>query len=210
MSDYDNWQLKMKPISRTFIKGLIAIIPIVLTSYLLFWLAATAELALGKIFIFFFPESWYIKGMGFVLGLLVAFFFGGFLESQTFRRWFHEFEQLIIQIPLVKSIYTAIRDFSSLFSSGQKGKFKQVVLVKAANGNSQQIGFITVSDTETTAPDFITDDHIAVFVPFSYQLGGFTVIMPRENVVEIDMSVEDALRFIATAGVVSNVNNEKQ
>jgi len=208
MSESDNWQLKMKPFSRTFFKGLIAIIPITLTLYLLFWLAGAAELALGKIFKFFFPDSWYIEGMGFVLGLVVVFFFGGFLESQTFRRLFHRFEELIIQIPLVKSIYTAIRDFSSLFSSGQKGKFKQVVLVKAAPGNSQQIGFITVSDYEETAPAFITEDQIAVFLPFSYQLGGYTVIMPRENVVEIDMSVEDALRFIATAGVVGNVNDE--
>ncbi|MGZ8157769.1 MAG: hypothetical protein ACXWT1_08800 [Methylobacter sp.] len=66
-----------------------------------------------------------------------------------------------------------------------------------------------MSDLEETSPAFITDDQVAVFLPFSYQLGGYTVIMSRENVVEIDMSVEDALRFIATAGVVSNVNNEK-
>ncbi|HEY8035260.1 MAG TPA: DUF502 domain-containing protein [Methylobacter sp.] len=195
----------MKPISRTFIKGLIAIIPITLTLYLLFWLAGTAELALGKIFKFFFPDSWYIKGMGFILGLIVVFFFGSFLESKTFRRLFHTFEELVIQIPLVKSIYTAIRDISSLFSSEQKGKFQQVVLVKVAPGNSQQIGFITVSDFEETPSAFIAEDQIAVFLPFSYQLGGYMVIMSRENVVEIDMSVEDALRFIATAGVVSNV-----
>jgi uncharacterized membrane protein len=209
MSDYTNWQLKMKPISRTFAKGLIAIIPITLTLYLLFWMAGTAEFALGKIFKFFFPDSWYIKGMGFILGLVVVFFFGNFLESQTFRRLFHTLEELIIQIPFVKSIYIAIRDLSSLFSSEQKGKFQQVVLVNAAPGNSQQIGFITVSDFEQTSPAFIADDQIAVFLPFSYQLGGYTVIMSRKDVVEIDMSVEDALRFIATAGVVSNVNDEK-
>ncbi len=209
MSDYNNWELKMKPISRTFIKGLIAIIPITLTLYLLFWLAGAAEFALGKIFKFFFPDSWYIKGMGFILGLVVVFFFGNFLESQTFRRLFHRFEDLVIQIPFVKSIYTAIRDLSSLFSSEQKGKFKQVVLVKAAPGNSQQIGFITVSDSDEASPSFIAEDQVAVFLPFSYQLGGYTVIMPRENVVEINMSVEDALRFIATAGVVGNVNDKK-
>ena len=117
--------------------------------------------------------------MGFILGLVVVFFFGSFLESQTFRRLFHTFEQLVIQIPFVKSIYTAIRDFSSLFSSEQKGKFKQVVLVKAAAGNSQQIGFITVSDFEQTSPAFIAEDQIAVFLPFSYQLGGYTVIMAK-------------------------------
>jgi len=209
MSDYNNRELKMKPISGTFIKGLIAIIPITLTLYLLFWLAGATEFALGEIFKFFFPDSWYIKGMGFVLGLAVVFFFGSFLESKTFRRLFHIFEELVIQIPLVKSIYTAIRDISLLFSSDQKGKFKQVVLVKAAPGNSQQIGFITVSNSDEASPSFIAEDQVAVFLPFSYQLGGYTVIMPRENVVEIDMSVEDALRFIATAGVVGNVNDKK-
>ncbi len=209
MSDYSQWPLKRKSASRIFIKGLIAIIPITLTLYLLFWLAGTAEFALGKIFKLFFPDSWYIKGMGFVLGLVVVFFFGNFLESQTFRRLFHRFEELVIQIPLVKSIYTAIRDLSSLFSSEQKGKFQQVVLVKVAPGNSQQIGFITVSDHDKTAPSFIAEDQIAVFLPFSYQLGGYTVIMAKENVVKIDMSVEDALRFIATAGIVGNVNDKK-
>jgi uncharacterized membrane protein len=207
MSEYANWESKMKLISKTFAKGLIAIIPITLTLYLLFWMAAAAELALGKIFKIFFPDNWYVNGMGFVLGLVVVFFFGSFLESQTFRRFFHIFEDLVIQIPLVKSIYTAIRDFSALFSSEQKGKFDQVVLVKVAPGNSHQIGFITVSDFEDSLSTFIAEDQIAVFLPFSYQLGGKTVIMPRKNVVKIDMSVEDALRFIATAGIVSNVND---
>jgi len=200
------WKLKMKPNSKTFLKGLIAIIPITLTLYLLFWLAGTAELALGNIFKFFFPDSWYIKGLGFVLGLAVVFCVGGFLESQTFRRRFKNVEQLVIQIPVVKTIYTAIRDFTSLFSSQQKGKFKQVVLVNVPPGNGQQIGFITVSDFEEFSYTFIADNQVAVFLPFSFQMGGNTVIMARENVVEIDMSVEDALRFIATAGVVGNVN----
>ncbi|HEY8160609.1 MAG TPA: DUF502 domain-containing protein [Methylobacter sp.] len=209
MSDYNNWQYHQKPISRTFLKGLIAIIPITLTVYLLFWLAVTAEFALGQIFKFFFPDSWYITGMGFTLGLVVAFFFGSFLESQTFRRLFQTFEKLIMQIPFVKGIYTTIRDLSSLFSSEKKGKFQQVVLVKVAPDNCQQIGFITASKLEEASSAFIADDRIAVFLPFSYQLGGFTVIMPRENVIKIDMSVEDALRFIATAGVVGDSNDKK-
>jgi uncharacterized membrane protein len=196
----------MKPISKTFIKGLIAIIPITLTLYLLFWLAGTAELVLGNIFKLFFPDSWYIKGFGFVLGLVVVFFVGGFLESKAFLTRFNKFEALVIQIPFIKIIYTATRDFMSLFSGEQKGKFKQVVLVKMPPGNGQQIGFITVSDFKEFPYDFITDNQVAVFLPFSYQVGGFTVIVSRENVVELDMSVEDALRFIATAGVVQGVD----
>ena len=199
----------MKPIIKIFIKGLIAIIPFTLTVYLLFWFAGTVELALGNIFMFFFPDSWYIKGLGFLLGLPVIFFFGGFLESRTFRSLFDNFEEFILQIPVIKSVYTTIRDFSSLFSSKNKGKFKQVVLVNVSPGNGKQIGFITVSDFEEVLQTFIADDQIAVFLPFSYQMGGNTVIMSRENVTEIDMTVEDALRFITTAGIVGNVNDDK-
>ena len=198
----------MKPISSTFFKGLIAIIPLILTLYSLLWLASTAELALGNIFKFFLPESWYIKGLGFVLFLPLIYFFGGFLDSRAFRRLFNTFEELLIQIPVFKSIYGAIRDFTSLFSGKQKGKFKQVVLVNVPHGNGQQIGFITVSDVEGLSHNFIADDQVAVFLPFSYMVGGNTVVIPRENVLEIDLSVEDALRFIATAGVVGNVNGE--
>jgi len=198
----------MKPISSTFFKGLIAIIPLVFTLYLLLWLASTAEFALGNIFKFFLPERWYIKGLGFVLFLPLIYFFGGFLDSRAFRRLFNTFEELLIQIPVFKSIYGAIRDFTSLFSGKQKGKFKQVVLVNVPHGNGQQIGFITVSDFEGLSNSFIADDQVAVFLPFSYMVGGNTVVIPRENVLEIDLSVEDALRFIATAGVVGNVNGE--
>ena len=200
----------MKPVTKTFFKGLIAIIPLILTCYFLLWLADTGEMVLGNIFKFFFPNSWYIKGMGFVLGLAVAYSFGLFLETRTFRSWFDNFEELVLQIPIIKSVYTAIRDFSSLFSSENRGKFKQVVLVNVPPGNGQQIGFITVSDFEDVLHTFIADDQIAVYLPFSYAIGGNTVIMSRENITEIDMSVEDALRFIATAGVVGNVNDDKK
>jgi len=200
----------MKTIGRTFIKGLIAIIPVTLTLYLLFWLADTAELALGNIFKLFFPDNWYIKGFGFVLGLVVVFFVGGFLESRAFLARFNKFEALVIQVPFIRTVYIATRDFMSLFSGGQKGKFKQVVLVEMLPGGGRQIGFITASEFEDILPTFIADDQVAVFLPFSYQMGGITVIMSRENVVEIEMTVEDALRFVTTAGVIGNANADQR
>lgn len=197
--------MTMQQTSKTFFKGLIAIIPLALTLYLLVWLANAAEYALGNIFKLFFPDRWYFKGLGFVLGLVVVFFFGKFLDSKFFRKVFNAFEDLVVQVPVVKSIYTAIRDFTSLFSSEQKGKFEHVVLVDVPDGPGQQIGFITVSNFDDIQP-FMADNMIAVFIPFSYQMGGNTFILPKDKVREIDMSIEDALRFIATAGVVGNIS----
>jgi uncharacterized membrane protein len=193
----------IRHIGNTFFRGLIAIIPLTVTLYLLIWLAGSAELALENVFKFFLPDSWYVKGFGLILGLALVFLFGTFLESRTFLGLFRLFEGLVAQIPVINGIYTGIRDISSLFSSKNKGKFDKVVLVNTPYGNGSQIGFITVSDFGKI--EFISDDHIAVFLPFSYQMGGTTVIIPRQNVVEIGMSVEAALRFIATAGVVGNV-----
>ncbi|CCE24238.1 DUF502 domain-containing protein [Methylotuvimicrobium alcaliphilum] len=201
----------MNPINKIFFKGLIAVIPLTLTLYLLFWFADTVELWLEHIFKFFFPDNWYTRGLGLVLGLPLVFFFGAFLESLTFQRLFNNLEKLIIQIPIVKSIYKSIRDISSLFSSKSKGQFKQVVLVKAPHDTVQRIGFITLTDFGDVLHPFIPDDQIAVYLPLSYSMGGgTTIIISRENVTEIDMSIEDALRFVATAGVVSSVPDDKK
>ena len=151
------------------------------------------------------------KRLGVCVRSCWSLFFRRFFGDSNFSQTVHNsFEELVLQIPVVKSLYTSIRDFISLFSSEQKGKFKQVVLVNVPPGNGQQIGFITVSDFEELSHTFIADDQIAVYLPFSYEMGGDTAIMSRENVVEIDMSVEDAMRFIATAGVVGNVNADQR
>lgn len=199
----------MKQISKTFLKGLIAVVPITITLYLLFWLAVTAELVLGNIFKLFLPSNWYVKGLGFISGLAVIFFVGGFLESETVQRYFQRAEQYIIQVPVVKSIYTSIRDLISILSNKQGEKLRQVVLVDVPAGGGKQIGFITTSDFPQFSDAINTDNQIAVYLPFSYQIGGFTVIMPRMAITEVNMSVEDALRFVATAGVVGDAKIEE-
>ena len=194
----------MKQISKTFLKGLIAVVPITVTLYLLYWLAVTAELVLGNIFKVFLPNNWYIEGLGVVSGLAAVFFVGGFLESEIIHRLFRKAEQYVFQIPVVKSIYTTIRDLISVFSSDPGKELNQVVLVDVPATGGKQIGFITRSDFPEFSDEFNADEQVAVYLPFSYQIGGFTVIMPRTSVVPLAMSVEDALRFVATAGVVGH------
>lgn len=134
----------------------------------------------------------------------LSVFVGGFLESETIHRLFRKAEEYVIQIPVVKSIYTAIRDLISIFSSEPGKELRQVVLVDVPASGGKQIGFITLSDFPEFSDEFNADEQVAVYLPFSYQIGGFTVIMPRISVVPLAMSVEDALRFVATAGVVGH------
>lgn len=201
----------MKQITKTFLKGLLAVVPITLTLYLLYWLAVTAEVVLGNIFKVFLPNNWYIHGLGFASGLAAVFFVGGFLESENIHRLFRQAEQYVVRVPVVKSIYTTIRDLISVFSSDPGKELTQVVLVDIPASGGKQIGFITCSDFSGFSDQLNEmDGQVAVYLPFSYQIGGgFTVIMPLTSLVPLAISVEDALRFVATAGVIGHSNVKK-
>ena len=199
----------MKQITKTFLKGLLAVVPITLSLYLLYWLAVTAELVLGDIFKLFLPNQWYLPGLGFVAGVIAIFFVGTSLQAKMIHRIFHRLEQRVIQIPVFKSIYIAIRDLVSMFSSDARKEFSQVVLVDMPAIGGKQIGFVTRHDFSEFPGALDAENQIAVFVPFSYQIGGFTVMIPPDRIVPLEMSVEDALRFVATAGIVGHAKQGK-
>jgi uncharacterized membrane protein len=98
----------------------------------------------------------------------------------------------------VKSVYGMLVDVVRLFGAGEERPFRRVVLVTPTAG-VEQIGFLTKNDFDDVPG--VGADKVAVYLPMSYQLGGFTVIVPKANVRELAMSVEAALRFCVTAGV---------
>lgn len=195
-------------ISRNIITGLVAILPVLLTLYLLYWFAVTAESLLGGLMQALLPHDWYWPGMGLAISLLVVFITGLLMNAYLVQRLFAKGEQLLFHMPLIKSVYRAIRDFFNYFSPTTKKKFQQVVAVTIGETNMQVIGFVTQALPANMPEAFREDDCILVYLPLSYMIGGYTVLIPRNMVRPLDMKMEEAMRFTLTAGITGTTPSE--
>lgn len=195
----------MKPISRTFLTGLITILPLIATLYLLFWLASAAESMLGRILRYILTDQYYWPGMGLLMALALIFSIGLLMRTWVVRRFFDYSEAMLYRLPVIKSIYGAIRDFLGFFSESNKDEFRQVVKVKFPNSDLYVIGFVTRSNFAEFAPQLGGQDTVSVYFPMSYQIGGYTVMMPRSAVEPVNISMEEAMKFVVTAGMAASI-----
>jgi uncharacterized membrane protein len=110
-------------------------------------------------------------------------------------------EGLLERIPLIKSIYGSLHDFMEYFSTvDERRGMKQVVLVSIAD--ARLIGFVTGEQVrDVPFPESPDEEIVAVYLPLSYQIGGFTIFLPRSRVEPVDISMEDAMRRVLTAGL---------
>ncbi len=186
----------MKTIGKYILTGLITMLPVILTFYLLYWLAVSAETLLRDLI----PNDIYFPGMGVAAALLAMFVVGMLMHSGPIRRLFKRGERVFYHLPLVKSIYAAFRDLMDYFSPARKKDFEQVVAVTLGDTGMRLVGFITQAD-EQLPEDFQGDDDVMVYLPMSYMIGGYAVLVPRSSVQPLNMSMEEAMRYVLTAGV---------
>jgi uncharacterized membrane protein len=142
--------------------------------------------------------EFYLPGLGIVLGtglILVL----GFLVSQPFMtRMLSWVELPFTNLPLVKSIYSSLKSFADYFSPHERDA-QQVVLLKKPDSDISIIGLVTRQNLTDLPLDAQTRQHVAVYLPMGYMIGGYTVFVPREWVQVLDMSVEEAMRSSLTA-----------
>jgi len=188
-------------ISKNFLTGLITILPVVLTLYFIYWLVVSTESLLGGVIRQVLPENLYWPGMGTIAGLLLISLVGLLMHAYVVRRLFGWAEELLYHVPIIKSIYRAIRDFFDYFSPDKKKEFEQVVAVTIGDTGMQVIGFVSQAVPERLPEGFREEGSILVYLPLSYMIGGYAVLMPRSAVRPLDMSMEEAMRFTLTAGV---------
>jgi len=179
------------------------ILPVVLTVYLLYWFAVTAEALLGTLLRLVLPANAYWPGMGLVAGLAVAFIIGLLMHAYIVQRLFAMGEKLIYHTPIIKSVYRALRDFLDYFSPNRQKDFEQVVSVTLSENGMKVIGFVTQHDYSKLPEGFREEQSVLVYIPLSYMIGGYAVLMPRSALQPLDMSMEEAMRFTLTAGVTS-------
>ncbi len=187
-----------KLIGKTFLTGFITILPIILTIYLLYWLAVSSEDVMGSVLRWALPDTTYFPGLGVIAGLVVVFIVGLLMKAILIRKLFSFGEQVLYRLPLIKTVYRAMRDLFDFFSPKQEN-LGQVVAV-TYNG-IELIGFITQTDQQRLPESFRDQDKVLVYIPMSYMIGGYTVFIPSEHVRPLKMSMEEAMRFALTAGI---------
>jgi uncharacterized membrane protein len=196
----------MKSAGKIFLTGLLAVLPVLATLYLVLWLVGTMERFFGAQLKWLMPDEYYRTGMGLLLAVLIIFGVGLLMHALLFRRVFGWAEKLLLEIPLVRSVYTALRDLFGLIANGQDADALQVVSVALPGTGMRALGFVSRSDFSDLPAGIGREGEIAVYLPMSYQIGGYTLFMPRAQAVAVDMSREDAMKFILTAGLKSARN----
>jgi len=172
---------------RYFFSGTLFIVPLVATAYFIYisfsWLDNLLDLP--------YP------GLGFAIILFAITGFGYLTTNFAFKTATDWFDHGMNKIPLVKLIYSAVKDLLDAFV-GNKKKFNKPVLVRINKDNSlYQIGFITQSDLT----DIGIDDMVVVYFPHSYAFSGFHYFVPKENIKPLNISGPTAMKFIVSGGV---------
>jgi uncharacterized membrane protein len=188
-------------LGKLFLKGLAVVIPVVLTVAILWWMAAGSERLLGGLLTRIMPEGWYIPGLGLASAIAMIVLVGLLSHILIFQKLFEVWEGIVNRLPLVKTIYTAIKDFIGYFSPDQQKRFSKVVLVKLPGQSFQVMGFVTRENFDDIPLNPEADDPIAVYMPMSYQIGGYTLYLSRSCLTPIDMPFEDAMRLAVTGGI---------
>ncbi|MBS1200785.1 MAG: hypothetical protein H6R27_1463 [Proteobacteria bacterium] len=182
------------------VRGLVVVLPIALTAWLLWWLGTTVESLLHQVIILFVPEEHYRPGMGIVAAVALLIAAGTLVNAFIVRRLFAAWERLMDRIPIVKSVYGAVRDFVQMLpASGERRELHRVVVVRF--GGAAAIGFVTRDDAAELGIGPAGDGAVAVYFPMSYQIGGYTLLVPRARVEPLDLPIETAMRLVLTGGM---------
>lgn len=187
----------MRALGRIFFTGLIAVVPLALTLWVLGWLGVKSERLLGGVIQWLLPEGWYLPGLGLLLGIGLVFAVGVLMQLYLVQRLFEAGEALLGRIPLIKTLYGSIRDVMQMFSRRGGRETGRPVVVRLP-GHGTVIGFVTRDPMDK---HFGGEDVVAVYFPMSYQIGGYTVLLPKDSLEPLDMSAQDAMRFVLTAGM---------
>jgi uncharacterized membrane protein len=191
-----------------FITGLLVLVPLFITLWVLTSLIGMMDQSLLLL-----PESWRpkaqlgleIPGMGALLTLLIIFATGliatNFFGMQVILLW----ESLLTRVPVVKSIYSSVKQVSDTLFSDSGNAFRQAVLVQFPRDGAWTIAFITGTPGGDVA-NHLQGDFVSVYVPTTPNpTGGYFLMLPRESVVTLDMTVDEALKYIISMGVVAPV-----
>ena len=194
----------MKHINQIFFKGLIVVLPITLTFYLLIWASYKIESLFSATLQRIIGEWLYIPGLGIVVSVIFIFLVGLLVNNYITGRFFSWLTSTLEKVPLIKVIYNPLKDLMALIPgrSADKDKPQRVVLVPLEGMGVEVMGLVTNEElTELPGRNLIS-----VYVPLSYMLGGITILIEKDKVKKVDMPVDQALKLSVTAWIKAKDN----
>ncbi len=184
-----------------FKRGLIAIAPLALTLALFFWFFNTLE-GIFSVPLKSLIGDYYFSGLGILVALILIFLVGTVINNWIIQKFSKLADAILTRIPLVKTLYNSIAEMMSYFGSKENQRQGQVVLVEIAG--TKLVGLVTRDSFTDLPPGIGTEGEVAVYLPMSYQIGGYTIIVPKSSVTKLSMTVEEGMRFAVTAGVLAH------
>ncbi|MDB9774619.1 DUF502 domain-containing protein [Vicingaceae bacterium] len=184
---------KFKKIIKYFLQGLFYLMPIAITLYVV----VESIIIIDNLI----PIE--IPGLGIVI-ILVFITLIGYLFSTYLAALLRPFERLIMRTPLIKLIYTSIKDLMSAFVGSKKQFSKPVLVTIQEKPLIQRMGFVTKEDASEIG---ISGDKVVVYLPFSYAVSGEVIIVPKNAVQLIEAKSADIMKLIISGGVTSVENN---
>jgi uncharacterized membrane protein len=182
-----------------FLQGIALLAPLIITLALLIWLGQSAEQFMGGLLRHLMPDQWYVPGMGLLagIGLTLA---AGLLANLFLVRWLLNLaERIVDRIPLVKTLFQGLKDVARFFGQNGDRTLGRPVVVELEG--LRLVGFVMQEHADL--PLRSTDPPrglVAVYLPMSYQVGGYTVYLPSDRVGSLDVGTEQAMRAVLTGG----------
>jgi len=193
-------------LKRYFISGLIVFLPLALTVNLFVLAVDFADGLLGKYLepYFFEQFGFYFRGLSILIGIYIIILFGFFVTNFLGQRVFQYFEKLLIKLPFFRQVYPAIKEIAVfLFSSDRFKSFKQVVLVEYPRKGIYTFGFLT-NDSADKICELTKKDMCNVFMPSAPgPFTGYIIMIPKKEIIFTNISIEEAVKFIVSGGVVN-------
>jgi len=195
----------MVALRRWLFAGLLVIAPLAVTLWVLQWIVGTLDQTLLILPVAWQPDrliGYRIPGLGVLLALAILLIVGAVTSNFVGRKLVAWGDALLVRIPVVRSIYSSVKQVSdTLFSPGGNA-FRTAVLVQWPRPDVWTIAFVTGAPGGDVA-NHLADDFVSVYVPTTPNpTGGYFVMLRRRDCVELKMSVDEALRYVISMGVV--------
>lgn len=194
----------MRFLAKNFINGVLTIVPIILALYVFVKVFAFFDGLLGNYLRPYLSEA-YIPGIGIICTIVLITILGWLSTQYVSGRIIKMIDRLLEKIPLIKTVYSVLKDTIASFV-GEKRSFSKVVLVEWPNTGMKCIGFIT--SEEVGALFSPLQNHVAVYIPQTFQMAGITVLVPKEQIEVVDVKAEEAMKFVLSGGMTTGANKE--